>query len=67
MEIRLLKMFCSVAESGRLVEAARKLHLTPSALSHGIKALEVELGCRLFERVGNKLLLNHAGETTATG
>lgn len=55
-------MFCSVAESGRLVEAARKLHLTPSALSHGIKSLEVELGCRLFERVGNKLLLNQAGE-----
>ena len=62
MEIRSLKMFCAVAESGRLVEAARKLHLTPSALSHGIKTLEIELGCRVFERVGNKLLLNPAGE-----
>ncbi len=62
MELRLLKMFCAVAQSGRLVEASSTLHLTPSALSHGIKGLEVELGCRLFERVGNKLLLNHAGE-----
>jgi DNA-binding transcriptional LysR family regulator len=62
METRLLKMFCAVAESGSLVKAAGKLHLTPSAISHGIKALEVELGCRLFERAGKKMLLNLAGE-----
>lgn len=62
METRLLKMFCTVAESSSLVKAATKLHLTPSAISHGIKGLEVELGCRLFERVGKKMLLNQAGE-----
>jgi len=55
-------MFCAVADSGSLVKAAGKLHLTPSAISHGIKALEVELGCRLFERAGKKMLLNLAGE-----
>jgi len=55
-------MFCAVAESSSLVQAAARLRLTPSAISHGIKALEVELDCRLFERVGKKLLLNHAGE-----
>ena len=62
METRLLKMFCAVADCGSLVKAAGRLHLTPSAISHGIKALEVELGCRLFERAGKKMLLNHAGE-----
>jgi DNA-binding transcriptional LysR family regulator len=31
-------------------------------LSHSIKALETEVGCRLFERTGGKLILNHAGE-----
>jgi LysR family transcriptional regulator, low CO2-responsive transcriptional regulator len=62
METRLLKMFCAVADSGSLVKAAGKLHLTPSAISHGIKALETELGCRLFERAGKKMLLNQAGE-----
>jgi LysR family transcriptional regulator, low CO2-responsive transcriptional regulator len=62
METRLLKMFCTVADSGSLVKAAGRLHLTPSAISHGIKALEVELGCRLFERAGKKMLLNQAGE-----
>ena len=55
-------MFCTVAESSSLVKAAARLHLTPSAISHGIKGLEVELGCRLFERVGKKMLLNQAGE-----
>jgi DNA-binding transcriptional LysR family regulator len=62
MEMRLLKMFCWVADSGSLAVAARKLHLTPSALSHGIKALETEVGCRLFERAGRRVLLNQAGE-----
>jgi DNA-binding transcriptional LysR family regulator len=38
------------------------VHLTPSAISHSIKSLETHLGCRLFERVGKRLVLNHAGE-----
>jgi len=55
-------MFCAVAEGGSLGAAAAKLHLTPSAISHGLKDLETELGCRLFERAGKKMLLNQAGE-----
>ncbi len=62
METRLLKVFCAVAESRSLVAAADKVHLTPSAVSHSLKALETELGCRLFERVGKRMALNHAGE-----
>src|SRR6266853_5808838 len=62
METRLLRVFCVVAESGSLVAGASKLHLTPSALSHAIKSLEAQLGCRLFERVGRKMMLNQAGE-----
>jgi DNA-binding transcriptional LysR family regulator len=62
METRLLKMFCAVAEYEGLVNAAARLHLTPSALSHGIKALETQLGCRLFDRAGKRMLLNQAGE-----
>jgi DNA-binding transcriptional LysR family regulator len=62
MDTRLLKIFCAVAESGSLVAAADKVHLTPSAISHTLKSLETELGCRLFERVGKKMALNHAGE-----
>ena len=62
METRVLKVFCAVAESGNLVVAARKVHLTPSAISHSIKSLETDLGARLFERVGKRMVLNHAGE-----
>ena len=62
MDTRLLKMFCAVAENGGLVAAGSRLHLTPSAISHGIKSLETQLGCRLFERAGKKMLLNQAGE-----
>jgi len=57
-----LRVFCSVAKHGSLALAARELHLTPSALSHSLKALETHLGCRLFDRAGNKMLLNQAGE-----
>src|SRR5213593_628208 len=62
MDTRLLRMFCVVAQLGSLVAASRVLHLTSSALSHGLKSLEGQLGCRLFERAGKKLLLNQAGE-----
>ena len=62
METRLLKMFCAVAKHGTLAAAARQLHLTPSAISHSLKALENQLGCRLFDRAARKMLLNQAGE-----
>ena len=62
METRVLKVFCAVAESGNLVAAARKVHLTPSAISHSIKSLETDVGMQLFERVGKRMVLNHAGE-----
>src|SRR4051812_44095151 len=62
MDTRLLKIFCAVADSGSIVGAAHKVHLTPSSVSHTLKALETELSCRLFERVGKKMALNHAGE-----
>lgn len=62
METRLLKVFQAVTETGSLVGAASRLRLTPSAISHSLKSLEAELGCRLFERVGKRLVLNQAGD-----
>jgi DNA-binding transcriptional LysR family regulator len=67
MELRLLKVFSAIAESGSLVTAATKLHLTPSAISHSLKALETDLGCRLFERVGKRMVLNQAGDQLLLG
>jgi DNA-binding transcriptional LysR family regulator len=62
MDTRLLRMFSAVARLGSAIAASRALHLTPSAISHGLKDLETQLGCRLFERKGNKMFLNQAGE-----
>ncbi|MEW6160711.1 MAG: LysR family transcriptional regulator [Verrucomicrobiota bacterium] len=62
MDTRQLKFFSAVARCGSIVDAAAKLHLTASAVSHGLKQLETDLGCRLFHRTGKKLLLNQAGE-----
>jgi DNA-binding transcriptional LysR family regulator len=62
MDTHLLRMFCCVARLGSATEASRELHLTRSAISHGLRNLENQLGCRLFERAGNRILLNQAGE-----
>lgn len=67
METRLLRMFAAVARHGGLVGAAKEVHLTPSALSHALKGLERDLGCRLFERSGKRLVLNQAGEHLLAG
>lgn len=67
MDTRLLKIFSAVARLGSLVEASRELHLTPSALSHSLKALEGAVGCRLFDRAGKRMLLNQAGEHLLAG
>lgn len=52
------------AEAGRLQsfrQAAIALSLTTSAVSQSIRKLEDRLGCRLFERLGNRVLLSEEG------
>ena len=43
-------------------QASKELHLTPSALSHSLKCLEEDLGCRLFDRSSRRMSLTQAGE-----
>jgi DNA-binding transcriptional LysR family regulator len=62
MELRQLRVFQAVARTGSVAAAASQLHLTASALSHALKALETELGVRLFDRVGKRMQLSVAGE-----
>ena len=45
-----LKTLHALKQTGSLVEAARMLHLTQSALSHQIKELESRIGMELFIR-----------------
>lgn len=67
MDTRLLRSFRAIARCEGLGQAASEMHVTRSALSHGLKALESELGCRLFDRIGKRLVLNQAGEQLLSG
>jgi LysR family glycine cleavage system transcriptional activator len=46
-------------------KAADELHLTQSAVSHRVRALEEELGVLLFNRLPRRLELTHAGQALA--
>lgn len=57
-----LRAFEAAARNGSFQEAATELHLSPSAVSHAIRKLELELGAALFEREGRRVRLTSDGE-----
>jgi DNA-binding transcriptional LysR family regulator len=63
LDSRQLNVFASLARTGSFEAAARELFLTRSAISHSLRALENEIGCRLLNRMGKKLELTASGES----
>jgi DNA-binding transcriptional LysR family regulator len=61
MEIRLLRTFKVVADTGSFTQAASRVHLTQAAVSVHIRQLEEEIGSPLFLRVNRKLYLTETG------
>ncbi|QAX81884.1 transcriptional regulator MetR [Candidatus Pseudomonas adelgestsugas] len=61
LEIRHLKTLHALRETNSLVEAAERLHLTQSALSHQFRELEERLGVLLFVRKTKPLRFTSAG------
>lgn len=58
-----LQTFIAVVDAGNYSAAAERLHLSQPAVSQHIRALERELDdVKLFRRVGQQMLLTHAGE-----
>lgn len=57
-----LESFVRSAESGSFSAAARRLGLTPAAVSRNVAQLERNLGVRLFARSTRGLALSEAGE-----
>lgn len=58
-----LEAFARSAETGSFSEAARRLGLTPAAISRNVAMLERNLGVRLFQRSTRRLTLTEAGES----
>ena len=62
MDIRQLKYILVIANCGSFSQAARKLNVVQSALSHNIAQLEDELDTQLFERHPRGVKLTKTGE-----
>ncbi|HEY5718640.1 MAG TPA: LysR family transcriptional regulator, partial [Motiliproteus sp.] len=62
IELRHLKTLAALRDTGSLVEAAERVFLTQSALSHQIKDLEERLNCSLFIRKTKPICFTSAGQ-----
>ena len=59
--LRQLRAFVGVADTGSFTGAAKRLHITQSALSLLIRDLEAEFGVRLFDRTTRNVRLSAVG------
>ncbi|MDF2463850.1 MAG: transcriptional regulator, LysR family [Ramlibacter sp.] len=62
-----LRFFISITESGSLAEAARRLDVTPSAVSQRLRHLETRLGMQLAHRSTRRFTLTEEGELFHAG
>jgi molybdate transport repressor ModE-like protein len=62
IDIRRLRVLRALADHGTVAAAAQALHLTPSAVSQQLAALEREVGQPIVERRGRGLVLAGTGE-----
>lgn len=62
MDISAYKAFLAVAELGTFSKAAESLFITQPAISKRIALLEDQLGSKLFDRIGKRVILNQAGK-----
>ena len=62
MELNQLQQLIVIADERALFRAAKKLHISQSALTRSIQRLEDELGIQLFDRTHNSMKLNEAGK-----
>jgi DNA-binding transcriptional LysR family regulator len=62
MDIRQLKAFVAIAESGTFTAGAARVHVTQAAISMQIRQLETETHAQLFIRAPRRVILTEAGE-----
>ena len=61
MELRVLRYFVEAARAGNISRAAAALHVSQPAMSKQLRALEDELGQKLFKRTNYNILLTAEG------
>ena len=62
MELLQLRYFYESAKNENFAKTAEKYIVPPSSISASVKRLEEELGCKLFERRSNRIVLNENGK-----
>jgi DNA-binding transcriptional LysR family regulator len=60
-DLRQLRALLAVADEGSFTLAARKLFVTQSAVSHSLRTLEEQLGCKLLDRTGKRVSVTTEG------
>ena len=60
-DLRQIRAFVEVADAASFTQAANKLCLTQSAVSHSIRGLEEQLGSKLIDRVGKRICVTQDG------
>jgi LysR family transcriptional regulator, low CO2-responsive transcriptional regulator len=61
-DLRQIRAFVAVAEEGSFTLAARRIYVTQSAVSHGMRNLEEQLSCQLLDRSGKRVTVTVEGE-----
>jgi len=59
--LRQMEIFLKVAKVGHITQVAKEIGVSQSAVSMSLKELEYILGCKLFDRIQKKLILNEKG------
>lgn len=62
IENYLLEQFIGFVESGTLLKASEKLHISQPSLTRSMQKLEEEFGVSLFQRDNRKISLNETGK-----
>ena len=62
MELNQLRYFQVIARHSNITRAAEELYISQSSLSKTLSLLEKDIGAQLFDRVGNRMVLNNIGK-----
>ncbi len=62
MELKYLPTLKAILQTGSFYGAARKLNYAQSTITFQVQQLEHEMGIKLFEKIGRRMVLTQAGE-----